>query len=368
MAAPVEPPQPAFGRIPQIDVLRGLAALGVFVFHVSGVLGFSKKVLPPFDLFGRNWSTIPSVFSLGAVGVSLFFVVSGFCLALQPLARGATSVNLRRYYRDRVARIYPAYFIAVVFSAAVTTLLAVPWSGWELVTFLAFFQGFVHLWAFSFNGALWSMATEVQFYLVFPLLLVLLVRAGRHQFLLASVLAVVAARLAFTHAQSAAVVIGGITTSAFLMNNLPGRLLEFVAGMVVANVFVVNRHRLWRWGSLAVLPAVALGLWARAFAPLWLVDPLVGLMFAMVLACAVCRFYFISEASLLARFGRMSYSFFLLHFPVLALIAHWAGWLVELPPYTRFLTLFALGLLATLPLGLLLYRYVEIPMWRRFRI
>lgn len=158
----------AMVRFSQIDALRGFAALGVFFFHVAMSVGFDKRVLPPIDIFGRTLSNVPDVFSLGAAGVSLFFVLSGFCLSLKPIGNGFL---LASYYRDRFSRIYPSYFVAVIFSLAVTDFRGIDWSPLEVAGVLLFMQGGVQEWVFSLNGALWSMSTEVQFYLLFPLFL-----------------------------------------------------------------------------------------------------------------------------------------------------------------------------------------------------
>src|SRR6187431_2685888 len=120
-------PRAAADRIPDIDWLRGVAALGVFVFHVTGVAGFPKRTLPPFSIAGRTFGNILSPLSLGASGVSLFFVLSGLCLALQQLRAGRVRLpagETGRYFRSRASRIVPAYWVAVLVSAAVTLRLS----------------------------------------------------------------------------------------------------------------------------------------------------------------------------------------------------------------------------------------------------
>jgi peptidoglycan/LPS O-acetylase OafA/YrhL len=98
-------------RLLNIDCLRGLAALEVFVFHVSCAAGFEKRTLPAFR-FRYGTVTLPNFLSLGASGVSLFFVISGFCLALQQwrAKRETLGVDCAPYFRNRFARIVPAYW------------------------------------------------------------------------------------------------------------------------------------------------------------------------------------------------------------------------------------------------------------------
>jgi peptidoglycan/LPS O-acetylase OafA/YrhL len=359
-AACIEP-----SRIPQVDVLRGLAALGVFGFHAANVLGFPKRTMPPIEAFGRTWDAIPSLFSLGATGVSLFFVVSGFCLALQPLRRGQARIAPAGYFRDRAARILPAYVLAVLFSAAVASALDVDWTGAQLATFLLLLQGLVQEWVFLFNGALWSMSTEVQFYLVFPLLFAWLAR-GRPAFLATVLALTLLSRLAFATMPGAGIEAGGISRSALLMNTLPGRLFEFGLGMALARALLADRDGLRRVARAVVLPAVMFGSWAKGYGPDWLGDPAVGLAFAAIVGCAVTGPPGDTDGYA-ARFGRASYSFFLLHFPILAWLGAMSPWLFALDPYLAFACLAAMGLAATVPLSVALYRGVELPAWRAWR-
>src|SRR4051812_22729315 len=160
-------PRAAADRIPDIDWLRGVAALGVFLFHVTVVVGFPKRTLPPFTLAGRTFAAVLSPFSLGASGVSLFFVLSGLCLALQQLRAGRKRLpegETMRYFQSRASRIVPAYWVAVFVSAAITLWVA-KMPGRTLAVdaglHLFFLHGFDRTAFISINAALWSMATEV---------------------------------------------------------------------------------------------------------------------------------------------------------------------------------------------------------------
>ena len=269
-------------RLPQVDIMRGLAAFGVFVSHAAAAAGFPKRALPPISLFGHEYANIPSLFTFGATGVSLFFVISGFCLSLQPLNRQETRIAAIIYFRNRSARIYPAYFMAVLFSIVVASALGNSWTFPEAFVVLTFLQGAFHRWYFSFNGVLWSMSVEVQFYLVFPLLYFGMIRMRRISFIGGIFLSTLVYRYLMNSLPSATTAIGGIVTSTYLTNLLPGRVFEFGLGMTVASLYVSQREFLARVSSFILVPTILLGIWARGFGPGWLADPLSFVLYEYV--------------------------------------------------------------------------------------
>ena len=107
-----------------IDALRGLAALGVVLYHA---IQQTKEPIAPGVL---KWTAllIQFVSGYGYVGVFLFFVISGFCIHLQwarARAAGATGeIRFRAFWKRRIRRLYPPYLIALalfLLIAALTT-------------------------------------------------------------------------------------------------------------------------------------------------------------------------------------------------------------------------------------------------------
>jgi peptidoglycan/LPS O-acetylase OafA/YrhL len=353
-------------RLLSIDILRGLAAIGVFVFHAATLAGFPKYTLPPFRLFGREFSDVPSVLTFGATGVSLFFVISGFCLALKPFEKGRTSVPLKPYARSRCSRIYPAYFVAILVSVLLLQAQSLPWSAATAVAFLVFLQGFIQPIYFSINSPMWSMASEVQFYVLFPLFYAILSRTRIAWTLAACLVLCVAYRYGVTRLPNAEHVAGGITFSGLLTNLIPGRAFEFVAGMTMAAAYSRDAARLRRWCLLLMFPVSLIGLGLRARGPNWSADPAMGAAYAVIIGIAVTT----PSASgwighQFAKFGRASYSYFLLHMPLTQLVANCVD-LPRLSPYARLLVLCVLAFAVTLPAAVLLYKLVEMPVWHRY--
>lgn len=158
------------GRFPTFEGLRALCALGVLVYHAGTFTGVTWGRGASLDGIG------PWVQHLN-VGVSVFFVLSGFLLfrpfVLAHLA-DTPSTPLRPYLLRRLVRIYPAYWVALFVSTVVLDLDLGDW--WGHLRFYALIQIY---WGDTVLGGLaqaWSLCTEVSFYLFLPLWAALLCR------------------------------------------------------------------------------------------------------------------------------------------------------------------------------------------------
>jgi peptidoglycan/LPS O-acetylase OafA/YrhL len=149
--------------LPELESLRGVAILLVLVFHVDS---FMRDPMVPRSSDVAPWLAFVRA---GHTGVSLFFVLSAFLLSLPFFAAAAhgRSINLRRYAARRALRILPLYYAAVVVSAvlsareAVDVLRAVPYM---------LFLNMLVAPLVPYSSVWWSLATEVQFYVLLPLL------------------------------------------------------------------------------------------------------------------------------------------------------------------------------------------------------
>jgi peptidoglycan/LPS O-acetylase OafA/YrhL len=180
------------GRLRQLDGLRGIAVAMVVWHHLWPV-----PTLQVFDAeFGRYDTWHPP---LGHLGVSLFFVLSGFLItkilldARERVAVGGTRRReLRDFYIRRSLRIFPAYYATLL----LMTMLAVPKFGerfWWHATYLSNWFLSVHPGEGSdtrggVDRHLWTLAVEEQFYLLWPALILFLPR----KWLMPGVLAAIA--------------------------------------------------------------------------------------------------------------------------------------------------------------------------------
>jgi peptidoglycan/LPS O-acetylase OafA/YrhL len=159
--------------LPQVDGLRWYAIAAVVLHHCAGY-----AVHSPSSPHGRSFQRIgvEEATVYGAVGVNLFFVISGFVLGL-PLAHaaahGTTTPSYRSYLLRRAARIKPPYVINLLALGA-TRCLARGERLTEIVPHLAaslcYCHGLIYGTFSTINFVAWSLEIEVQFYLLAPLL------------------------------------------------------------------------------------------------------------------------------------------------------------------------------------------------------
>ncbi|MBK7722209.1 MAG: acyltransferase [Austwickia sp.] len=160
---------------PEIDGLRFLAIMSVFVFHVAENLAHRDPAHWSIPL-GES-ALAPYVVS-GDKGVHLFFVISGLVLGLPFAAhalRGGSPVSLRSYFARRVTRLEPPYVVAMLGCYLVLRALAAtdPPQPGNLLASLFYGHGLVYGEPSLVNNVAWSLEVEIQFYLLVPVLTML---------------------------------------------------------------------------------------------------------------------------------------------------------------------------------------------------
>jgi peptidoglycan/LPS O-acetylase OafA/YrhL len=159
-SAAIDPRFENHERQPGLDLLRALAIIIVIIYH-AGIMGF--------PLPGR-------VHRFGWIGVDLFFVLSGYLIGGQLLAAVARGqrINLRLFFARRGLRILPAYLVVLAIYVLFPSWREYPEMSpvWK---FLISLQNIGLHGGTAFSHA-WSLAVEDQFYLLLPLILILLIR------------------------------------------------------------------------------------------------------------------------------------------------------------------------------------------------
>ncbi|NEH51215.1 acyltransferase family protein [Rhizobium leguminosarum] len=278
--------------IPSLDGLRGVAALLVVGAHIGLIFPI----------------TAPHLVTMGDEAVGLFFALSGFLMAHLYGSRPVTKENVLDFLVSRFARIYPVYLVAVVLVATLSSM-----QNLDFVQPIVSGTDFVrHVFLLGSSGVFWSIPPEIQFYLLFPVLWLCLAQPHRYSGVIVGL--------------TVAVVVDGLVElpgpGIVLVSKLPYFLFGALAGIMhsywnswvpsvltgistlfLLVVFFTYRHILpgfspefWSLQS-AVAASVIVGLVAR--------QPPIA---TRVLAAAPVRF-----------FGKISFSLYLFHVPIMFL-------------------------------------------------
>ena len=166
------------GRIPVIDFLRGLSCIGVLLYHVRVDLwiGWWRITSYPdeYSSFAKAmaWLSIPTPFM--GYAVVLFFLISGFCIHYPNTSEKAKPC-WKTYLVRRFWRIYPTYLVALVFTAGISFLCLTVWGDetWDvnrIFRVATLTQNYPPgSGQFLSNPSLWTIPLEIEFYLLYPL-------------------------------------------------------------------------------------------------------------------------------------------------------------------------------------------------------
>ena len=254
-------PAPGDGRYaPVADGFRALAVLMVAWFHI-----WQQSWLSPVLKIGGRRLDFTAPVRTGYMMVDVLLLLSGFLLFL-PYARakveGANLPELRTYYVKRALRILPSYWLSVLFYLFVYALPNHEYG--SLRHFLLDMAGhltFTHNLTYEaylgsrLNPVLWTLAVEVQFYLIAPLIGRAFVKKP---FLTYAAMLSVAFMYRFVY-------VAGMQDTAMYFNRLPAMLDAYANGMMFAWLFVVLQKRKPRWWtalfSAALCVAALAGIW-----------------------------------------------------------------------------------------------------------
>ena len=369
--------------LPELEALRGIAVALVFLMHFDGHLVMPwYRAEPP--------SALMAFVRTDRAGVDLFFVLSGFLLSLPFLAQaaGADRVDVRRYFERRALRILPLYWTAVVAG----TLLSMRHPadllrGVPSLAFLDFSGSPLH----PYGDVWWSLSTEVQFYLVLPLV-GLLPRTRAGTAIGIAFLGIYA--VAYTAFSRQIIALASFGAQLRLQATLFGRAPLFLCGILAAVVYrgfgdsiraALARSAWMRNGSSDILLGgvlFAFGSYLRWETTLgaarqapwfqWL-DFVSGAAWSIVLLAlllAPLRLKTMLVNPVMIRLGVLSYSIYLIHLPlmehVMPFVRETLGVRV-LRWEPRAIVPFACVTVLCLGMSMLTYRLIERPFLARKR-
>jgi len=384
-ASPVLTPPPGNPRFPLLDSMRAIAALSIVAYHVA------------FFARATEHGVSGALLSRLGVGVTIFFVISGFVL-YRPMVRarwdGEPPRPLRDYARRRALRIVPAYWLALTVLAIYPGLLGVFSDRcWVYSGFAQVYSGDTILKGI---GPAWSLCTELLFYAALPFLAVALGRAwrgGRRRGVRAE-LAVLAGLGLASLGFRAAIELGD--GASYLTQTILGTFDGFALGMALAVASVAladGRERPAAVRLVAARPAVAWALALACFAaaaaiagpdPAFLFgssDTPAGEALAVRLLGLVCAVALLAPAMFgddaggatrrllawpaLAWLGAISYGIYLWHYPIIQRVT--VGPDMEGFPGGSAWRIAAISLPIVIACAALSYHLLERPLLRRVR-
>ena len=357
----------------ELECLRGVAILLVFFFHAYGI-SLGKQV-------GTGNIFLSYIIS-GNTGVTLFFVLSGFLLSLPWLKHrnGArhSSPNISNYFIARALRIVPLYLAWV--------LLAIIASGDVLTGLKAAIFLYVGYDIFPYSVVWWTLSTEVQFYLALPLLFWALSHSQLTRILLA-LLAVtwLALYLDFFVLGNEGKRELSYLESKSLFGRLPAFLIGIASAWVYLNPTIKHLTRDPRWSGKVIATALLIALFTvlglvlqhaadmgdRKAERLWHIHHTyeallwAGLMLALLLGRPLGRQLVVNRW--LAMIGKLSYSLYLVHVPILFYLIYPYKQTLGADQYiaSHWLYIIPAGaLLLCLLLSVATYRLIETPFLR----
>lgn len=357
-------------RLPALTSLRFFAAAHVVIFHLLAI-----RILA-----GPAW--FQKFSSLGYVGVSFSFVLSGFILVYTYAGR---TMTLKEFWRARFARIYPAYAFSLLVTApfffSAVAHSEGPFFVWpkaHLKLDCALVLGLSHAWvppaAMSWNPVAWSLSVEAFFYLLFPFLMLMLVRRSRSQlFFIAAAAYLVTVAISVSYVMlnpDHLTVMDSNVWGAFWMNAVKfhplARLPEFVLGMACGFLFLRSERE-----SKHALPLVISGLAAFLIVLYFGAVIPYPILHTSLLAPAFAAIVYgfalrpswgsILESRFLVLCGDASYSLYLLHFTII--FTFFMGKNFQ-PRYQTPLGILVFVVLA-IGISMLVYKFIEEPARRK---
>ncbi|MCX6132162.1 MAG: acyltransferase family protein, partial [Proteobacteria bacterium] len=327
---------------PEIDGIRALAVLAVVGYH---------------------YSLVNSIMGNGFIGVDIFFVISGF-LITRSLAQSIDGGGywLREFYFRRIRRIFPALIIVLLGTLLAGLVILLPFELRQLgkqIFFGALFSSNFHFWAESgyFDPEsiqkpllhLWSLGVEEQFYIFYPIFILVAIRFK---------IDLVKVAIGISFFSALFLIYLGVSSPAATYFSPLTRMWELSIGGIASSVVVEKSLRLHKFLRLI---GVTLFLSAFHFTnvgssyPNWsTLLPVVGTALILVFVRDEGFVSIILRNRVLTWIGRMSYSLYLWHWPVISLYVISEG---HLPNRQVKYVLFALSLF----LSLITFKLIELP-------
>ncbi len=345
--------------LPELDTLRFFAFLAVFLRHS---LADANEVTKSWGIPHLISSLITATVEAGMFGVDLFFLLSSFLITSLLLREQERCgrIDVKGFWIRRALRIWPLYFVFVAVAGFLLPLffhfVAPPEPG-HVVGLLTFTQN----WAIAFSDAgrgsptlvLWSVSMEEQFYLIWPVVLLLAGVRRLRAIAIGMIVFAFFARIVAIYAGASAFMLWCAT---------PFRLEPIAVGALIA----LNRDRIPNFGNQtrlgmlclgAAIPVICMLKWSGS---LWInaaIMPLATIACALVLLSVIGADFRLFTFKPLIYLGTISYGLYVFHQLAISFSPRLA---IPGLPFGRTISAFLL----TVALAALSYRFLETPFLR----
>lgn len=304
---------------PEIDGLRALAVLSVIVYH-SDFIFHNIKILKG-----------------GFLGVDIFFTISGYLITSILLKEYSKNkkISLINFYERRIRRILPALLIVILTTSFLSILILLPESLYKFANTILFSISFLtnmYFWKSqtvygaeeSFLSPLlhtWSLSVEEQFYIFYPVLIILTLTFFNRKFVL-----IIVTIFFFSIILS---ILGNYYVPSFNFFILPTRVWEFIAGGMIS--YYENKNKLLKKNNSYIS---LIGLIMIVFSILYFDNELDHpSLFTIIPVAGTCLIIYslnfksniinkILSNKIFVNIGLISYSLYLWHFPLFSLSKH----------------------------------------------
>jgi peptidoglycan/LPS O-acetylase OafA/YrhL len=349
---------------PVLTGLRALAAYSVFLLHFN-----------PFSAKDVGWDSLFfALFNELHIGVAVFFTLSGFLIAFRYYDKDFEFNRnwFIRYFQNRVARIYPMYFLLTTLTFTVMSIGAYAFDGGLFLANITFVRGFFDDWRFTGIGPGWSLTVEECFYFSAPLMFMLSRKIKLYQqaLILISIGAALVGVSQLTGAYHWAGFFGSFRN--VMVYTFFGRCVEFIVGIHLAVMFrrFISSPLSFSSGYFTLLGNIWIATCLAGMAAFKTPDLAQGLMHPcgivinnlfLPLGVAALFWGLLTEKTFLRTFletplmellGKSSYVFYLIHFGVISTFLH--GYFSERALLPMFI---ALNIVSVI-----LFKYIEEPL------
>lgn len=342
-------------RLGYLDSLRGIAAVYVLIYHA--ILVAQPQLVVP------QWYA--PFFLAGGTGVMLFFVVSAFSLCLTWPRHEKSGIPLSSYFISRFFRIAPLFYFMMIVTYIRDIFVYDAWhTPWQVFINLAFIFNFVPQQQEGFVWASWAIGVEFLFYVLFPLFYYAAATLWRRLmlvFVLGLVTVIYFSLLPYLHMDEQ-------TRAGFTNFGLLRFLPVFGIGMVAFDV-ARRTHELPNardiGGALVALSILAYAAIIAGYLPAASNIYGQGICYALLLVGLSLNPVGLYVNPLTRFYGRISYSVYLLHPPIVYALSPAYRWIyaarIGKSDAVSFWLSIGLTLAIVTPLAMLTYRFIEAP-------